>query len=262
MARHFIFFITSLFCTSAFSCFNTDPALAELKRNIQITLGSENIQGDIDFLIIPPNCKIWPSQNGKSVLLQPYGHTKKIGESEENYLGMAIAIVNSKTGAIESLVNETKIVTIDAIEPKSLSIDTATYRISPEEIAFGVRIFQQNQSRANPFQEEFINLYVPKNQKIEKVVSGLVTSTYNGEGDGFCGFKGENKYSTIAISPKIKNKKNKLIVTIKTKEILAYDKQGACIELNKYINSRKFTIQYNGKQYEIPTELKSISTTY
>src|SRR5471030_2684296 len=89
--------------------------------------------------------------------------------------------------------------TVDAISPRTVDIDTAAYKVTSKDLAFGLRIQQQNSSSVNPFGEEMLNLYVPDGTGIRNILAGLVTNGYSGEGGEQCVFEGDNSTAFISI---------------------------------------------------------------
>lgn len=249
--------LLALFSCSVLACSETESiALDKVTQKIKNSASSRNYS-DLDISFPEAICKKWPSLDNTSIIVRPYSYAKTNEKVEEIYLAAVIAVIDTDTGKIKSIINDEKTTTIDAVSPDRISIDTARYRISNRDLAFGVRFLLQNQSRISPFQEEFLNLYVPSGSGIRPVARGLKTSTYSGEGNGDCLFEGTESSSTIAIGKTITNQKIDLKITTTSTRISSKEENTECVVSETKNSTIHITVKYNGEQYEFPREIRS-----
>lgn len=74
----------------------------------------------------------------------------------------------------------------DAIGISEIRADTARYTLAPDARAFGLRVLYQGPSRVNPYSQETLTLYLPRGQKLLKVLDELEMSAESGEWDANC----------------------------------------------------------------------------
>ncbi|WP_447748206.1 PA3715 family protein [Pseudomonas nicosulfuronedens] len=253
----FFWCFLALFSRGVFACSDIervalDKILTEVKQEIV-----RDGYSSLDFTLIEPKCKLWAAKGGLSIIVNPYTYVLSGGRVDEVYLGAVIAVVDASSGGLVSSLNDRRISEIDAISLKSMVIDTARYRLSENDVAFGVRFLQGNQSSANSLQEEFLNLYVAKGHVLKSVARGVLTSTYSGEGDGRCVFEGGASSSTLLMGEKVSNGKADIKV-VKVNRFISSEKSGyGCSRSERVAGSVRFWLKFDGENYEVPEGVKS-----
>ena len=80
---------------------------------------------------------------------------------------------NTERATIVSRLFQSAALTEDAIRIGEIKVDTARYTLAGDARAFGLRVVRQGSSRANPYSNETLTLYVPQGPKLAKVLDGL-----------------------------------------------------------------------------------------
>jgi hypothetical protein len=220
---------------------------------------SERHQGQLlDFGQLELACNSWPARKGISILVSPYVSTVA-QHDDQQFLGLAIMLVDDVTGGRMSEFDDFPVSTVDAISPRAVDIDTAAYKVTSKDLAFGLRIKQQNSSGVNPFGEEMLNLYVPDGTGIRNILAGLVTSGYSGEGGEQCVFERDNSTAFISILKTESNKFYDLKVRQEVTSQVSRASPNGCIESLRKKTTKSYILTFKNKKYEIPSQLKSLS---
>ncbi len=93
----------------------------------------------------------------------------------------------------------------DAVRIADIKVDTARYTLAPDVRAFGLRILREGSSRANPYSNVTLTLYVPHGPKLLKVLDKLETTLERGEWDTNCNGDFETARGSLSIARTISN---------------------------------------------------------
>lgn len=122
--------------------------------------------------------KSFPNNLNETIIVIP-----EIVDEGEMYfeLNSHILIIDSKSGNIKSYFFESSKTNnwiSDAIQLTEITIDTAPYKVSKNERAFGIRLHFIGSSRPNPYENEIISLFVQSKNKLKKILNNYEIS-YN-----------------------------------------------------------------------------------
>lgn len=188
--------------------------------------------------------KIRPNNAEETIVVIP-----EIYDEGEHYfeINSHIVIVNNKTEEITHKYYEsykTNQWVSDAIMLQEVTIDTAPYNISNEKRAFGVRVEYIGMSRANPYIQETITLFIKSdNNRLKKILPNFSVMSYSGEWDTNC--KGEflEKNKVLVISQDTTNEYYNILVKSKiTRTINFEDKNGNCDSKETVINKNSVLV--------------------
>ena len=122
-------------------------------------------------------CKIWPADESKTIVVLPFPNDIK----GTIYYDVDVLLVDTQSGELIARNWEPDAFYSDAIELTDFEIDTARYQLNNESRAFGVRINFARHSYSFSFSDQLINLYVQKNEKLNRVVNKLILKQSVGE---------------------------------------------------------------------------------
>ncbi|QIE26041.1 hypothetical protein SBC1_46860 (plasmid) [Caballeronia sp. SBC1] len=255
MKKYIVAVVWIFIYSSTHACtVSENEILEKYQKNI-----SEKHQGQsLDFARLELACKSWPAKNGVSILVSPYVSTIA-RHDDQQFLGLAIMLVDDATGERVSELDDFPISTVDAISPRSVDIDTAVYKVTSKDLAFGLRIRQKNSSSVNPFSEEMLNLYFPDGTDIRNILTGLVTSGSSGEGGEQCAFERDSNAAVISILKTESNKFHDLKVRQEVTSWVSRASRNGCIESLSKKTTQSYVIKFKNKRYEIPSQIKSLS---
>lgn len=160
--------------------------------------------------------KVMPYDTDKSIVVIP-----KISHKEdENFFIMDanIVVIDHLTHEIVYRYHKSDAWTSDAMQLTDITIDTAPYRLNPSTRAFGIRVSYMGSSRVFPFSETVISLFIPKEDRLVKILDNYPVSLFRGENDMSCVGYSEWTENILMISNRQTNGYNNIISksTIKT----------------------------------------------
>ena len=202
------------------------------------------------------DCKIWPADPSKVlVALAYFQDNPNIGPPPgggEGPYDLDVVVVSTASGDILRRLFQKGALVSDAIYLKSIAIDTGRYVLAPKVLAFGVRAM-----RGNPHVDfETMNLYVTRNNKLESVLTGLVTHPLFGEPQGpdGCSRSSETK-RTLSVAKTGNHGLANLVVQEKSIEQQQTAAKDTC-ETDETKSSQRYVLRFDGKKYLMPKLLQ------
>jgi hypothetical protein len=209
----------------------------------------------VDFDYVSAACKAWPQKSGYEIVARPYVY--KLNADSEQYLGMAIAVVNDKTGTVLANADEEQTMVVDALEPTSITIDTANYEVTKGVVAFGVRTTRRNNSAAIPVQENILNMYVLDGDKIGTIAGPLVVDAIRGEVGPDCTFSESQDITVISIPGTKTNNYFDMLAKVKRTKSKEIKNRSGCKKVEEPTKALDYLLKFNGTTYDIPATLKA-----
>ncbi|MGO4390971.1 hypothetical protein AB4Z46_06395 [Variovorax sp. M-6] len=135
-------------------------------------------------------CEPWRGVPGRFIVVLPLPRPA----SEPGTTGFDLDVLlvqqadngNTERAKVVSRLFEEEALTEDAVRIGEIRVDGARYTLAPDARAFGLRILRQGSSRANPYSNETLTLYVPQGPKLAKVLDRLELTLEQGEWDTNC----------------------------------------------------------------------------
>jgi len=198
--------------------------------------------------------KTLPYDEGKTVIVIPiYQIEDDVNIDEAFDLDAYIIIADTITGKILHKLYQARIWTSDAISLQEITIDTGRFILNDQIRAFGIKTTYRNFSRANPFNESLLTLFIVENNRLKRVLDHLIIYSFSAENnEGFCDGYGEffNTNKTHIEIGKLKtNNLYNLIIKQTIKEETNSDKNGVCV-YDVVTSKTMKTLKYNGEKYK------------
>jgi len=163
-------------------------------------------------------------------------------------LNSYILLVDS-AGNIMNRYYEPKAWTSDAFALESIEIDTSSYYLNDNTIAFGVRVRHEASSSAVPYTETTISLFIPRGDSLVQVLRNFTIADQNGEWDLDCEGQFFSKEGILTMSKDKTNGFNDIIVNYKYSTEIDTEIDGDCIsEENSTYGSE--TLQFIDGMYK------------
>ena len=149
-------------------------------------------------------CEPWRGLPGRFIVVLPLPRPST--EPGTTQFDLDVLVVqqadngNTERAKIVSRLFEESALTEDAVHIGEIKVDAARYTLAADARAFGVRILRQGSSRANPYSEETLTLYVPQGQKLAKVLDALPVTLERGEWDTNCTGNFETVRGTLSVA--------------------------------------------------------------
>ncbi|MFJ2995211.1 hypothetical protein [Pandoraea sp. NPDC087047] len=199
------------------------------------------------------SCKAWPANPALTLAVLPL--PQKGSTDDDKVYDAEILVADSQTGKIAAHRFETSAFVSDAVMLRSVTLDTAPWRLASQTQAFGVRARYEGASRVNPFSQTVLSLYVIDGTTLRKVVDKLATQTSGGEWDGNCAGSFSDTSRGISVGPAGKNGYAKLVVSEKTVTTTNKPARHDCASKESTSKRPNITIDYDGERYPVPKAL-------
>jgi len=202
-------------------------------------------------------CKVWPAYDDQTIVATS---TFKPDSADANNDGgnvdLELALIHSSSSKRLASYRKKDAYYSDAVAYEGLAIDTARYKLTPNDRAFGIRSSFEHSSSVSPYNKIELALYLKQGDALRPVLEGLVISKSTGEWDGNCAGQGESTQSTVDIGKTLHNGFADLVVssTVTVTENVVVD--GECQDSSKTLKTTRVTLIYDGKHYVVPEALK------
>lgn len=158
-----------------------------------------------------------------------------------------ILLVDNETGKIISRAEESW--DSDAIALTSIEIDAAPYFVKTGVRAFGIRTHYRNQSGANPYSHDLLNLYIPDGEKLKAVLKDFEVGMYAGETDTQCAGEFEEVESILIMATESSNGYFNLIIKDKVSKITYRPLANGDCDKQTVSRTEKRVLKFNGGKY-------------
>ncbi|CAB3771499.1 hypothetical protein [Paraburkholderia humisilvae] len=250
--------LLSLICSIASACGEfANNVTSMVQNNIRSSLTQKFSAINISFDTLHSQCKVWKQRLDKSIIVVPYQYEIPSDRAGSQYFGFTVVVIDEARKAIVGKSDERKLFVVNSVTPDLVEIDTANYKIRESILAFGVRLTRRNGSSASSFRMESMNLYILEQNKLKKIIDGILMSSYFVEGDGQCNVDGVNSESTIAIGKSVSNGYSDLLINRKTRYFESSRDKTNCNAVNRKSGSEKYMLEFDGIAYRIPDVLRA-----
>lgn len=239
----FLIFTYLLFSQLSFSQIQDSLLLSNVLNQLKI----KKSEVKLEFI----SEKKLPNSADRTVIVIPKYTINEKDEYNNYYfeLDEYIIVANNVTGEILYKFYQPNAWTSDAVMLSSIEIDTGLYNLNIKHRAFGIRVNYIGSSRANPYNQTVLSLFMEENNILKQVLKNLTISEFRGEWDTNCAGEFENNNSIISIDKMQSENFNNLIVkTIKTVTINIPTNED-CVEKKKIHTTLK-KLKYNGSEYK------------
>ncbi len=195
--------------------------------------------------------KVNPENTQETIMVIPEYGTLYDDETFFN-LNTYLVIVNNLTGAITHKYFESSKTNgwvSDAIRLSGIIIDTAPYIVSENKRAFGVRVSYEGMSRANPYSNETISLFVKSGDALQKVLHNYDVMNYGGEWDTNCAGEFNEEKKVLIIAEETTNGFFDIIVKSTLIHSVNYVPEDGDCEIEKDVTRKKVYLKFDGKTY-------------
>ena len=235
---------------SAFLCL---PLLAHADCKERFTEWAHTLQPGRAVDTDNAACKVWPANPAQTIAVLPL--PEKGATTDETVYDVEVLVADSKTEAVIAHSYEPSAITSDAMGLQGIALDTAAWRLTPAELAFGVRKSFQNSSRVDPFSDTTLSLYVIDERKLRRVLSNLTTQQSKGEWDGNCAGQFSDTSRAISVGPAGRGGYATLLVSEKTVDKTNTVAGEQCASKDNAAKRASFTMEYDGSRYGVPAGL-------
>ena len=202
-------------------------------------------------------CRAWPAYPERLLVAVPL-MTKIDDDGNEGDLDLLVVDRNSLK--VESRLRLPARMNDDAVRIGDIQFDTARYRLTPDQSAFGLRISLEGSSHPDPFGEVDLSLYMVDHDRLRPVLDGIVTRKNGGEWDTQCAGTFDETHRTLAMdTATTHNGYADILVTEKSSSTTAsVGKNGDCQQKISKQDQPAYRLSYDGKTYPVPKAFKPL----
>jgi hypothetical protein len=171
------------------------------------------------------------------------------------FYDLTVLIVKSDSGEILNQLFQEKAFSSDAIGLTGITIDTAPYKLTPDQRAFGVRARFSNSSAVSSWEHEQLNLYAPQGKTLKKVLERLVMVKKLYEKADDCEESLTDINRTLILAATRSHGKADLILKEKTSSDKSDMVKNECV-WEKKIALKTYLLRFDGHIYAVPSELQ------
>lgn len=199
-------------------------------------------------------CRTWPAHPELTLMAVPLMQQEDADAGNEGDL--VLFVLDTANGGIRQRLRLPARMSDDAVRIRSVTFDTARYVVAPGQMAFGVRIVKEGDSRPNPFSETGLWLYTVQGNQLKPVLNGVVVETSGGEWDTNCAGTFEQTKRTLNMTSDTHNGYADIAVSeTKSSSTNTVDKAGECQTHDAKPQRTTYRLAYDGKQYVVPKAL-------
>jgi len=202
-------------------------------------------------------CRVWPADTRLTLIAVPLlGPEEANGDVQAGDLD--VLVVDSNTLQPRAALRLPDAVSSDAIRVDGIYLDTARYRLGADTRAFGVRVTRSGSSRANPFGEEQLQLFVHDGSRLLAITDPIVMQSNGGEWDTNCAGEFQQRSRTLEVGPPPAQG----WATLYLRERGDYTEQhedagGNCSETRTSLPAKRYTLTPQGQHYPLPDAVKA-----
>jgi len=203
-------------------------------------------------------CRVWPADTRLTLIAVPLlGPEEANGDVQAGDLD--ILVIDSNTLQARAALRLADAVSSDAIRVDGIYLDTARYRLDADTRAFGVRVTRSGSSRANPFGEEQLQLFVHDGSRLQAITNPIVMQSNGGEWDTNCTGEFQQRSRTLEVGPTPAQGWATLYIRERGEDTeQREDAGGNCSETRTALPAKRYTLTPQGQHYPLPDTVKAV----
>lgn len=192
-------------------------------------------------------CKTWPANPALTLAALALPR-----DGEEGVMDLDVLVANTDSGEIVAHALQPLPVVENSLRFSDIAIDTASYPLTPTDLAFGVRVSRESTSRAAPAGSTSLSLFVLNGQDLRNVFDQLVVATASGEWDGHCAGHYESTKRDIDLVPAYPDGYSALKVSENAVHSVTQMVEGDCKAEDSSSARTSLTLDYRDGKYSVP----------
>ncbi len=198
-------------------------------------------------------CRTWPARPELMLVAVPL----MTSQAEDGNEGdVELLVVDSDSLKLKQRLRLPNLLTDDAFFVSGVALDTAHYRLSGSDIAFGLRIERRGSSGPNPFGETTLWLFVIDDNSLRPVLDNIVVAAHQGEWDTHCAGEFQATERSLAMAHPTPNGYSDILVSeTKIGTISTLGQDGGCVD-DKNSIATVHRLSFQGTVYHVPENLK------
>ncbi|WP_416408311.1 hypothetical protein [Agrobacterium rosae] len=202
-------------------------------------------------------CRVWPANPQLTLVAVPLMTSTN---DDGNEGALELLVIETATSAIKHRLLLESRMNDNALRISAVEFDTARYRLTREQTAFGLRMSTSGSSRPNPYSDVSLWLFTLDNGSLRPVLDGMIVSKNAGEWDTSCAGEFQSMQTTLSMGQTTSNGQSDIIaIETGSTTTSALGKDGVCNDTVVKSKPQKLRLVYNGQQYPIPDDRRAIT---
>lgn len=203
-------------------------------------------------------CQAWRTVPGRSIVVLPLPLPRPGSKSGPTQFDVDILVVqqadngNTDRAKVVSRLFEGRALTQDGRRIDDIRIDPGRYRLAEDVRAFGLRVRYQADSRANPYASETLSLYLPRGERLLKLLDGLELYRERGEWDTQCAGRFETVRGSLSLAPGTSQGYADLLLNRIHTEQVSRMEGDECVTQEQSARLSSTTLRHEGGNYRLP----------
>lgn len=201
-------------------------------------------------------CKSMPDDDTKTILVLPFESEGQPDPIEQPVRDVDILIVENNEKLVSRFFQK-NVWSADAFAFDGAVIDTARYRLNPQDRAFGVSVGRSNSHHGGGGSISELTLYVARKGNIVPVLEVETYSLmqFNEMESDNCTYSYTEVKRTLALAHTISHGYADIVLSESKHIDEATPTDGKC-KSSKVNEKKKYLLHFDGKQYVVPTEVQ------
>lgn len=201
-------------------------------------------------------CKVWPARSELTLVAVPLPRTEHDGYGETD---LELLITDSQSNRVSTRALFPGALDWDAFYVSSIAFDTAPYRVTRGQLAFGVRITRRGSSRVNPFSVQSLDLFLLEKGALRPLLRDLPMEEGSGEWDSNCAGTWVDVTRTLALAEQPgPNGFHDLLLQEKSVFTRSENRASGCETVEESQQRQRYRLTYDGERYVVPKELQRL----
>jgi len=219
------------------------------------TMGDVNIPVTDGFGGKTVVCRVWPAHPQYTLAAVPLIRSDHDGRSDGD---IELFVLDTGNLAIEARQMLPGWASADGLRIAHIGIDTANYRLAPNQLAFALRIRRDNNSSVNPLTVQSLSLFEVVNHDIRTRLDHL--ETVRGQaymGYGGCGDQSKSKETELSMLKPSHHGYYDIDVAVSESRAWQIKSGDQCSDRSSHSVSHH-ALEFDGDQYRLPAVLKMV----
>lgn len=201
-------------------------------------------------------CRQWPARPDLLLVAMPI---VSFWADDFTQGDIDLLVMDAKTLAVRHRLKLEDVMESDALRIGGIAFDTAFYQLSPDNVAFGLRITKANNSRANPMHQTTLRLFAIENGDLRLVLDRLLVNENRGEWNAVCIGEFQDTKRTLAMerSGKAGKAEIRLSETVVTSRFDKTEVKSDCKGIDA-TTTTKHRLRFKDSAYVVPEAMQGI----
>lgn len=201
-------------------------------------------------------CRQWPARPDLLLVAMPI---VSFWSAEFVQGDIDLLVMDFETLAVRHRLKLDDAMESDALRIETIAFDTALYQLSPDTLAFGLRIGRQDRSHDKPLEQSTLRLFAIDNGDLRLVLDRLVVSENGGEWLAICNGTFRDTRRKLAMAKAATGEMADIVVsdTVVSSRFNKTEPSGECKSTDE-TKTAKHRLRFENNAYVVRQELRGL----